>query len=221
MPSGVSVMIELIAYRQVACNDIAMQLPNHCLWNAFRDGCAFDTQSGSVVLRCVDAGALAMRSGRIAACDLVDLASAEPFSIELPSDHYPVFLSISSNDGVALSMIQFEDKVPTHWLATRPSLFSVDSSITCLTDASLARKVKRFTGARSESLLKSVEDAIVGNDDIWANVPFGTGSDLNLIAFRTFGGDGTFASYLGCSESGRHVCLVTDYFLGDCAIAPI
>ncbi|MCA8989264.1 MAG: DUF4241 domain-containing protein [Planctomycetaceae bacterium] len=196
-----------------------MEMPHSALWTAFEDGRRFDTVRGVQEMHCRDIGAIRLLTGRIIACDPQFDLVQEPFSFRVPPGEYPVFLSLVGDDReIALTMIQFNDGEPTRWVPTKPKYFSVDSSNGCIMDAKLARMLIRAAERdRFDRHWKRVADQMEENDGLWANVCLHADSGMNIIAFKTLGGDGAFESYLGYSEDNQLVCLVTDFFLGDLA----
>lgn len=116
-------------------------------------------------------------------------------------------------------MVQFRDEAPAQWRATRPDEFVVDSGNVCLMDAALCAKIKRRPQSKYESFINEVDAAMLMNQDNWTNIRIGATSGGDVVAFKTFDGDGTFPSFIGLSSNNKVVCVITDYFLRDCAIA--
>ena len=160
-----------------------------------------------------DAGVLVLPAGHIVACDpqfdLVQSAFAQP----VEPGEYPVFLAIEYHD-VALVMVQFREGQPDHWATLAPARFGVDSATGCLMDRKVARTLLRRSDAgKWDRSWKRIEDSFADNDGLWANVCMHRESGANIVAFRTWGGDGTFATYWGYAANGELLCSVTDMFL--------
>ena len=193
-----------------------MDLPDSSLWTAFQDGHRFDTVRGGVEMRCHDIGSLVLPTGRIVACDPQFDLVQEPFSTRVAPDEYPVFLALTDLPEIALLMVQFAEGEPTRWRRTKPPFFSVDSATACFMDARLVRMLVRAAeNDRYDRYWKRATDEMEENSGLWGNVCLHRQSGVNMIVFRTMGGDGTFCSYLGYSSDGELKCLVTDFFLAE------
>ncbi len=189
-----------------------MNLPSPSLWTAFEDGRRFNQGGRLIELACRDAGAIVLPSGAIVACDpQCDLAQP-PLKLRVAPGAYPIFLALTDGH-VAVVMVRFRDGAPQRWVPSKPARFSVDSGTGCLMDAKTARMLtRRLNEGKWDRYSKRIDDALAENDG-WANVCLNQASRANIVVFRTYGGDGTFATFFGYSETGELICSVTDMFL--------
>lgn len=164
-------------------------------------------------MQCQDAGSLTLPTGRLVACDPQFDLVQRPFRKSIEPGDYPVFVSLVW-ETVALVMVQFDEGEPERWRSSRPECFSVDSGTACLLDAKTARRLSRIAEAgKWDRFWKRVEDGMAETQFNWANTFLSDHAELNAFVFRTFGGDGTFATYWGYGADGRLLCCVTDTFL--------
>lgn len=163
-------------------------------------------------MECREAGALVLPTGRVVACDpQVDL-TAIPLETRVDPGEYPAFLALAQSD-VALVMIQFNEGRPDRWVASSERC-GVDSATACLMDAKLCRMLLRQAEAgKWERSWKRIEDSMAENNGSWANICLHQASGANMLVFRTYGGDGRFATYWGYSAKGKLICSITDMFL--------
>lgn len=178
------------------------------------------TGPSPIELTCCDAGALVLPSGALVACDPQFDGNQQPFEPPVVPGEYPIFLAPAGEGfGVALTMVQFEEREPVRWERTRPSRYSVDSGTASLLDAKLARMLlRRVRAGRFEQYWKQLEGPLDENGGLWANVCLHQDSGANIFVCQTFGGDGAFPSFWGYSQNDELVRLMTDYFLEDVAI---
>ena len=81
-------------------------------------------------------------------------------------------------------------------------------------DAKLARLLRRKAKAgRYDRYVDRFRDALDTSPHGWTNHYFNRDLHANVILFSTFGGDGSFPSFIGYDESGKMTCLTTDMFL--------
>ena len=200
----------------------------------FEDGRAVESaDSGRVVLRRHAAGELALKTGRVVACDPA-APEVEPFTVGVAPGSYPVFLGDAhfEQDGderVAGAMLVVSEGAPVRWelalVAGQDASelagdevfgYEVDSGFGCLLDAEAAAA---YSGALEEdgsSLEERIADALDAtyvDTWSWANVAVAPEAGLNLVAFSAGMGDGLYASYFGYDAGGKVVALVTDFAL--------
>src|SRR5262245_6782516 len=191
-----------------------MELPSNALWDAFTDGCRFQTDDGGLVtVRVADAGPLVLPTGRIVVSDPMLDPFNKPFSVAVRADTYPVLLSLV-NEEVALVMVRFSEGAPVRWEAATPATFSVDSATGCLMD----HKVGRFLRRKAEDdnydkYSRRFQEALEEHEGMWGSYRVDAASGANVVLFRTWGGDGEFPSFFGYNAAGQVDCLVIDMFL--------
>lgn len=193
-----------------------MKVPGPALWNAFADGAFVEVDNGITTnTRTLDAGHLTLPTGRIVASDPFLDPWTEPFTVRVPPGVYPVFLAIMQND-VALAMVSFGEGPPVSWQSADPPMFGVDSGHGCLMDQKVCRFLRQKAEAdRYERYSKAFQEALDEGDGLWGHRCIDRESGANVVLFRTWGGDGRFASYFGYATDGSLACLVTDMHLAD------
>ena len=192
------------------------EFDTNLLWEAFEDGRAISTSRGDVKMHCVDAGVVALPTGRLVVCDIRfdTVTPRQTFRVE--PDCYQLFISMTVTHEVALTMIQFSQIQPTSWTRANPFTFTTDSGTSCLLDAKLLAKLRRLSErGHFDKYWDQMETEMEENDGLWSLTKLNDDPFANALLIRTMGGDGTFASYLGKSDAGDIVCFTTDYFLSD------
>ncbi|MBV9849594.1 MAG: DUF4241 domain-containing protein, partial [Armatimonadetes bacterium] len=180
------------------------------------------TERREIPLARPEVGKLTVVSGKIVACDGF-IPSMDAFAKTVPPGDYPVILSITdvgSGGLVAAALVQFSEERPLVWDmaniagrdASRKDLFryGVDSGAGCFADLEAMQVLLHPWDAYdryAEAARKQVGNAWTYNS---ANVPVGD-NGLNIIAFSSGEGDGSYPSYFGYDRHGNIVCLATDF----------
>lgn len=191
-----------------------MKLPSLALWEAFEEGRRFTSDAGRTYeMSVADAGVLCLPTGRIVLSDPLLDPHCESFTFVVEPDDYPVFISFA-DDEPALVMVQFAEGVPIRFEASDPPRLLVDSASAAFMDAKLARYLRRKAKeGRYDRYFQRFQHALEMAPHRWANHNLDRELHANVILCRTFGGDGSFPSFLGYDNSDRLVCLITDMFL--------
>jgi hypothetical protein len=161
----------------------------------------------------LDAGYLALPTGRIVVSDPFLDPWSEPFSARVPPGSYPVLLSVIRGN-TALVMVSFRNDPPVSWQPADPPAFGVDSATGCLMDQKVCRFLRKKAEVdKYERYCRGFRDALDETDGLWADCCIDPASGANVVLFRTWGGDGHFRSYFGYAAGGAVACLVTDMYL--------
>ncbi len=184
----------------------------------------------------VDIGEISIESGKIVACDPIEMRDAKPFLQTFPVGNFPVQLAIARINGgggglkgderVAFSRICFSDKPVVRWE------FALDSGVRQLpvggdtlygygVDGGLgifidAQANDAFSELRKldDNLWNAVFTGEVGRHDhiTWQYALFEF-QRHNLACFSTGVGDGFYGTYVGYDKEGRVCRLLTDFGL--------
>ncbi len=179
-------------------------------------------------------GELVLASGHIVACDpaIVEY-EVIPFSRTVNPGRYPVTVCIvhyrdtrkQADERIACAVVQLMVGAPSTWeTATllgqnKLTQYSVDSAIGCFMDADTARLLEKQSAVLSskevastfeESLAVAMEANYIHTRS-WGEVIVDSVTGLNVIAFSSGWGDGSYTSYWGMDTSGRVSCLLTDF----------
>ena len=177
----------------------------------------------------VDIGEISIETGKIVACDPIEMRGAKPFLQTFPVGNFPVQLAIVKVNGderVAFSRICFSDKPVVRWE------FAVDSGVRQLpvggdtlygygVDGGLgifidAQANDAFSELRKldDNLWNAVFTGEVGRHDhiTWQYTLFEF-QRHNLACFSTGVGDGFYGTYVGYDKEGRVCRLLTDFGL--------
>lgn len=170
-----------------------------------------------------DCGKLNVESGKLIACDPINMTNAAPFVQKFPLGDFPVQLAIRSGDGdqtVAFSRIVFSEAPVVRWeVALQPGekpqaisagrhyCYSVDAATGLYIDSAANAA---FDGSTYEQVF--IRELTKNQRPHWSHVLHGFGTH-NLAAFSTGHGDGCYSVYIGFDTQG-HVCrLLTDFGL--------
>jgi hypothetical protein len=174
--------------------------------------------------RKVQAGALSLSSGTVAAFDPLSPLSTTPYGRRVPPARYPVeLLELIDEQRFALARIVFAPGIPARWelavtarqdaRALRPGqlyAYGVDSGTGCFVDGAQTR-LSTEDGV-SDALLAALQ---LGSSAGQAHWPLQ--GDPVLIAFSSGYGDGVYASWWSLDAKGRPLELVTDFNVGEFA----
>jgi Protein of unknown function (DUF4241) len=143
---------------------------------------------------------------------------------------------------VAFARLQFvEGKLPTNWeLALQPNQdvttlgddelfgYGVDAGTGCFMDADAIDKWKVLVEQRDDVIIRQASGEDIPDDPIsarmrpsdeanldWWSMTINEETGLNVIAFTSGFGDGSYPSYWGLDESNQPICLVTDFLVVD------
>jgi hypothetical protein len=181
-------------------------------------------------------GHLVLTSGRIVANDPLAFFQTEPFTVAVPAGTYPVsvFIAHRTDSGgqadqrIAFALVRFRDEQPARWemalcanqdIATLKKEqffgYGVDAGTGAFMDADAAAIV---TTLRQDSVLydEPLGDALGANyahTREWAVFVVDKATGLNLVAFSSGWGDGTYPSFWGRSANGDPLCLLTDFLV--------
>jgi Protein of unknown function (DUF4241) len=164
------------------------------------------------------AGSVNLPSGRLVACDpwLID---EEPFSRIVQPGRYLVELCVTSERDIAAAIVRFGSSEVTklEMALTEKQVLSelehnefygygVDRALGCFTSIECAVLFKQSESAREE-FQSQIET------EFFLNYRLRDNSSLNLIAFTSGDGDGTYPSYWGLGKKGKAICLFTDFMV--------
>lgn len=194
-------------------------------------------EGGTMVRR--DGGQLNLPGGRIGAGDGMGGFGAVPFLTKVEPGRYPVAVfNKNYDDGdqrTALAAVFFNDSRAVRWeMAVTSSKsdpsklgrddffgYAVDSGTGCFISleaaAAYGREVSKmsfFGGGLTGKLLKLFEEAHRAKDYApIINFDIDPKKGLNMAAFSSGLGDGSYPSYFGYDAEGRVCCLVTDFLI--------
>lgn len=171
---------------------------------------ATHAHAGRISIQCRPVGELVVTSGKLVACDPLVFEDITPFTQEVAPGRYPVILALvryeldlAPYEYVASAMLQFNDRAAVRWeraIAGASSVeYDVETGTGCFMDKDAAVHL-RHAGIRYwEEGTPSWEvtcDASIG---------------LNVIAFSTGFGDGSYCSCWGYDAQNTPVYLATDF----------
>jgi hypothetical protein len=189
---------------------------------------------GSYQVQQVEAGELALPTGRIIAFDPANLCAlpkmTQPFAQVVAPGNYPVVLSIATwmepdtNDQrVACAKLVLKNTPAINWeMARRPGQeqplpqghiygYIVDSGLGCFVDAAVVDKIApEVRQVFCDELLDKMLQADADGQD-WLNVPLNSDPATNAIMYWSGYGDGVYPSFWGIDQTGEICCLVTDF----------
>ena len=170
-------------------------------------------------------------TGRIVAAD-VFFFTTEPFSRRLPVGRYPVLLLSSARDpdlvgANAAAMIRVAPGDPVSWeMAVTPGLdattlqpgeffgYPVDSGTGAFASAE-AVEMPGSDGGRRRCLRRpSISRGLYPSDGVYnpsVDITVDAASGVNVIAFVSGFGDGSYPSWFGLDADGRPLVLLTDF----------
>ncbi|UYQ65727.1 DUF4241 domain-containing protein [Streptomyces peucetius] len=179
---------------------------------------AFDQERTAVIAEPAGAGLLSLPTGSVIAGDPCTIDDALPFTVTVPPGDYPVLISTMRWEGdgwgeTPAAMLRILDKPAARWeLALRPGEdarllgsgefygFGVDSGTACFLDAS-----------GRDTLPKIFEQQLTeweaDRDSCTVSDP---ASGINLIAYLSGYGDGSYPVWIGRDAEGAVTCFVAD-----------
>lgn len=170
-----------------------------------------------------DLGKITIESGKIIACDPINLSNGIAFKQTFPIGRFPVQLAMakfSKEERVAYSRILFSDNAVAKWeLALKPGqkpisltdtifyCYSVDASMAVFIDEAANKVFSPKANAEWESVFiaKTINSNYRGFIHKIDN--------SNFAAFMTGYGDGCYATYIGFDNQGNVCRLITDFGL--------
>lgn len=193
------------------------------------------TQQENVVARLSrrHVGSVAIRSGRLVACDPFGDFPESPFEEQIPRGAHPVMLCVTSLPDtlqlVAYSALCVSRHEAVQWdvanvsanpVPAMPGYFNVESNTACYLDAEalpmLAAKFEPTNPADPFRLWLAQE--------LYAREPTQVGAmslevsrdpRLNAVLFQTGWGNDCYRSYVGRDVTGGLCCLLTDFHVLD------
>lgn len=195
----------------------------------FAAGRRIETPMLDAVIDVVELGRLALPSGRLAACDPSVVWDLEPFTIGLPPGEHAVELAvadIATFNGVpqqarkvAAARVVIAPEAATTWemavVAGQDTAslngdlyfgYGVDAGTGAFLDADAAKALDRINDA------DGLDDALTTARAGALGVLVGdTESGLNVAAFPSGWGNGVYPTWVGRSDDGRVVSVVTDF----------
>ena len=178
-------------------------------------------------------GKIKLPTGKIVADDPCVLFEMEPFTKCVPPGEYPVMLYIyhcEDDQRVAFAEIRFNENMPVRF---EPALvggqdarelqadeffgYGVDAGTGCFMDEQTCQKLEELTEAAKDGILPEFDQALAESYvDTYSTANFNLpGTDLNVVAFSSGYGDGSYPSFWGIDDMGRLCCLMTDFCVVD------
>lgn len=170
-----------------------------------------------------EAGNLNVESGKIIACDPIQMFNATPFKAEFPKGIFPVQLSMAkmeNDERVAFSRVLFSDSIVTNWayalMPDQQPLSLLDSTVYCygvdggmgLFIDSVANDIARDFDQPTWNhvfINKAIQNGYKGYSHEFDN--------HSLVTFSSGYGDGCYATYIGYDANGKICQLLTDFGL--------
>jgi hypothetical protein len=192
---------------------------------AFSKGHVFHSSHGDIAVRQEDIASLVAPSGKIIACDPGCACFAEdriPFERSVAPGRHSISLcwaklkhSNWEEERIACARLRLKPEKPVHWeLATRPGEdaaqlkggsffgYGVDSGMGCFVD------VAAFADMEDEDISAALQALPAGE---WGQRIVNPSHGVNLVAFHSGWGDGSYPSYWGLDGNGEVIALVTDF----------
>ena len=185
-----------------------------------------------VALSVDDAGVLFLPSSALVASDAF-IIDATPFTLDVPAGRHPVSVLRSDfDDGdrrIAAAMVRFAAGDPVRWeLALVPGQdrstlgpddifgYGVDSGTGAFTSPEAVAQLKTEASytAFSDALMAAMPGKAV-TDPLTASVLVDPTTQVNVVAFASGFGDGTYPSYAGFDRDGQVVVVLTDFGIVD------
>jgi hypothetical protein len=195
------------------------------IWGAFVDGAICRAGLSDVTMRCHEAGAIVLPSGRIVACDPFTGISTRSYRRTVEPGAFPVFLAIADyghDRRVAAAMILFQEgTVPVSWEDARvqgeaghAEGFIVDSGRACFRDVQIARRLAREAErGKLDRWHRMIRAGLDENHEptwSWAGISLVSEGGHDMVAFTTGLGDGSYCAHFGLDRDGEAVCLAAD-----------
>ena len=180
------------------------------------------TDIGLARLECRVIGDLKLPSGRIIACDPMVEPDLPPFAVTVPPGTWPVGVTIAhapEDQRIAAAWIRVSAADPVRWAAAqragRPErespAYGVDSGTGgFVSPEGAAVFATQLDDDSIEAFQAALEAEYVPTRE-WAVVPIAGTDGLNIAAFSSGLGDGSYASFWGHDADGGIVCLLTDF----------
>jgi hypothetical protein len=186
------------------------------------DAPAVGTDVGPGRLECRVIGDLNLPSGRIVACDPMVEPDLPPFAETVPPGRWPVGVTIAhaqDDQRIAAAWIRVSAAEPVRWTpaqrAGRPQrespAYGVDSGTGGFVSAEGALVFAAQVDDESVEAFQSALEAEYVPTREWAVVPIAGTDGLNIAAFSSGLGDGSYESFWGYGADGAIVCLLTDF----------
>ncbi len=201
-----------------------------------------DPHFGAYQLERREIGELLLPTGKIVANDPLVFWQTEPFTRTVPPGKYPVSIFIAhfrhkageADERIAYALVMFKSDTPANWemallegqdvTTLEPGYFfgyGVDAGTGSFMDEAAAQLIKqKISGLPfddSEKLyaepLMAALDATYRHTHSYANYEIDPASGLNVVAFSSGWGDGSYPSYWGLDTGGELICLLTDFHL--------
>lgn len=200
----------------------------------FVSGVELPIPDGSARVTVAEVGSLAVTSGELVAGDPFLLGPHDPgFALPVPAGRHPVSVAVAQilpaepgadpDERIAAAMVRFGPAEAVRWeLALTPGQdpaqlgdeefygFAVDSGTACFADP---QAVKLFCDGGT-ALADVLTERLAGNyrhTRDWADFPVGDG--VNLVAFSSGWGDGSYPAWAGYDAGGQLCALAADFFL--------
>ena len=187
------------------------------------DSVVLGSDFGQARLECRVIGALKLPTGRIVACDPAVEPDLPPFAVSVAPGTWPVGVSIAHLPGddqrITAAWIRVSDALPVRWeyaqLTGRREreapAYGVDSATGAFVSAEGAIALAAHLDDDSlDDLVEKMEAQYVPTRE-WAVVPVPGTDGLDVAAFSSGLGDGSYVSYWGYDGGGEIVCLLTDF----------
>jgi hypothetical protein len=175
---------------------------------------------------------LHLPSGQIVACDPLVFPEASALEPVVAPGEYPVYLTIAeieTDQRVAFARVQFQANRPRYWRhISQPGQdieslgpeeffgYPVDSGTGCFMDALTGQKLLERMKQEENYFEDIIEQMAKNYCDTWNWADIHPAStNHNVLCFSSGYGDGSYPSYLGISETGTAVCLLTDFQVFD------
>lgn len=193
---------------------------------AFFPGTRFidEDYDDTVALRTLDIGKLRIETGRLVACDPIELLYIKPFAQRFPNGDFPVQLSLANygrEERIAFSRIVFSDQPVVHWepLARegnpRESMrdrnasgYAVDAGKGVFADAAAATALSAKDTAFEYNLLYRESEKNYRSCYSYTVQYF---DGHNIAVFTSGMGDGVYVTYGGYDANGK-ICRVLTSF---------
>lgn len=183
----------------------------------------------SIKFYSVDIGKLNVTSGKIIACDPIQMKEAKPFIQQFPVGQFSVQLSIAkfnNDERIAFSRICFSDEPVVKWEFARDSGapqipikgdkmygYGVSAGLGLYNDENANVTFEKLS-SKDENLWPEVFVEEIGKNyrNSWQYI-FYNFNGHNLASFSTGFGDGRYGVYIGYDAQGTPCRLLTDFGL--------
>jgi hypothetical protein len=179
----------------------------------------------------IQIGKLKVETGKLIACDPIQLDNFPPFTQKFPTGKFPVQLSVAkikTDERVAFSQIVFSDSPVAKW---EFALQKEQKPVSIFSDTMYSYGVVAGKGMFIDEKARKALLLFIGdNRKLWEKI-FITAmheqyrntwdfllydfNEGNFATFATGYGDGSYATYIGFDETGVPCKLLTDFGLVD------